>query len=433
MKTFIIGDSHILHLWSHVIYQWLRGRTCYRFGKKNLKDYNLHLLIEQSGLTDGDLVIFSVGEIDCSCHVHKHVSKTRSYEDVIDDLIKNYFETVNLLVKDSGLKLYVYIYNVIPPLKKDNLTDANRPIIASKEDRLKFCKYFNKRAKQQCAENGFGFFDIYDKYADEEGYLIESLSDGYFHIINHEHIENFKSNNIKEEITSGKVKLINNKIQENQLKKLKNIAPGTYEEVFACNTYEKFCTVETGDTVLDLGCSYGFFYFKHKSKNIKYYAVDASSECIRDFYSILEEEDDPIVINAIVDNTRGVPLIKPFFHNTEDKLVASISFGNLMKLMPEKINFFKFDIEGAERFFLTDEKGYAIFKNKVEKFSGEIHFSEAILSRQEAYDIVKKIQNDPDISCKIYSCDGIDIGYYFWLDPDRYQQIIISGIVKKSN
>ena len=188
MKTFVIGDSHILNVWSFVVFQWLKGRTCYRFGKKNLKDYNLNALIEQCGLTNGDLVIFSVGEIDCSCHVGKYVSKTRSYQEVINDLIKNYFETVNLLVKDSGLKLYVYIYNVVPPSSKDYLIDQNRPIVFPKEDRLKFCKYFNKRAKEQCAENGFGFFDVYDKYADQDGYLIEDLSDGFFHIRNGIHI-----------------------------------------------------------------------------------------------------------------------------------------------------------------------------------------------------------------------------------------------------
>ena len=433
MKTFVIGDSHILNVWSFVVFQWLKGRTCYRFGKKNLKDYNLNALIEQSGLTNGDLVIFSVGEIDCSCHVGKYVSKTRSYQDVINDLIKNYFETVNLLVKDSGLKLYVYIYNIVPPSGKDYLIDQNRPIVSPKEDRLKFCKYFNERAKEQCAENGFGFFDIYDKYADQDGYLIEDLSDGFFHIRNGIHIENFKDNNIKEEILSGKVKLINSGIQEKQLQKIFEADRVIYWEIFHYYTYERFCSVDDGDTVLDLGCSKGFFYFKHKHKNIKYYGVDASPECIRDFYNVLEDEDNPIIINAMVDNERTVRLMKPFFHETEEKLVATMSFENLMRLMPEKINFLKFDIEGGEKSFLADEKGYKAFKNKVQKFSGEIHMVGGCISRQEAYDIISKLQNDPDIHCKLHSCDGIDIDYNFGINPDRYEQIIISGIVKTNN
>lgn len=222
-------------------------------------------------------------------------------------------------------------------------------------------------------------------------------------------------------------------IQGNQLQKIAASDPRTYEEIFTYNTYEHFCSVDVGDTVLDLGCSKGFFYFKHSGKNIKYYGVDASPECIRDFYAILEEKDNPIIINAMVDNERAVRLMKPFFHETEEKLVSTMSFNNLMQLMPEKVNFLKFDIEGGEKSFLADDKGYETFKKKVEKFSGEIHMLGGCISRQEAYDIIKKVQNDPDIYCKIHSCDGADIDFYFWSNPDRYHQVILSGIVKKNS
>ena len=104
-----------------------------------------------------------------------------------------------------------------------------------------------------------------------------------------------------------------------------------------------------------------------------------------------------------------------------------------MRLMPEKINFLKFDIEGGEKSFLSDEKGYEAFKNKVQKFSGEIHMVGGCISRQEAYDIISKVQNDPDISCKLHSCDGVDIDWHFGINPAHYEQIIISGIVKKNN
>ena len=71
----------------------------------------------------------------------------------------------------------------------------------------------------------------------------------------------------------------------------------------------------------------------------------------------------------MLDNEKAVRLVKPFFHNTEEKLVSTLSFKNLMKLMPEKINFLKFDIEGGEKEFLDDDECYNLFKQKVEKFS----------------------------------------------------------------
>mgnify|MGYP003339400082 FL=1 len=216
---------------------------------------------------------------------------------------------------------------------------------------------------------------------------------------------------------------------------LKNSQPEVYEEIFNKNTYESFhrSQVENHDVVLDLGCSKGFFYFKHKNKNIKYYGLDASSECIKDFYTILGTEDDPIVINALLDNQKTVKLIKPFFHKTDSKLVATLSFKNLMKLIPDKINFLKFDIEGAEKEFLEDDDSYKLFKEKVEKFSGEIHMSGGIISRNQAYDMIRKLQNDPEIYCKLYSCDSVDIDFCFWSNPDRFHQIIVSGVIKKNS
>lgn len=204
-KIFVVGDSHCRYGWENIIFNWLRGRTCYRFGKKNLDDFNIRHLVQNFGLSNEDIIIFTVGEVDCRCHVHKHVTESRSYKDVINDLIINYMEAVHLLIKDVGLKLYVYIYNVVPPRKSSY--DPERPIMACKEDRLKFVKYFNEKLKEECSKNGFGFFDIYNKYADEDGYLIYEFSDGFHHIENGKYITEFININMKNEIDFGKIKL----------------------------------------------------------------------------------------------------------------------------------------------------------------------------------------------------------------------------------
>lgn len=218
-----------------------------------------------------------------------------------------------------------------------------------------------------------------------------------------------------------------------QLEKLKFDNGNTYKEIFDDNTYEKYYEVENEDVVLDLGCSKGFFYFKNKHKNIKYFGVDASSDCLKDFYSYLLEEDDPIIINSIVKNKKEVTLFKPFFHNTESKLATPISFKNLMSLMPQKINFFKFDIEGAEKEIFFNDEDYNLFKQKVEKFSGEIHFEAGNITKEDAIYIVKKLREDPEISCKIYSIDGVNIDFGLRYEDLKHWQIVISGIVKKNS
>ena len=219
----------------------------------------------------------------------------------------------------------------------------------------------------------------------------------------------------------------------NQLTRLKQYDEKVFNEIFENKTYENFCEVESEDVVLDLGCSRGYFYFKNKNKNIKYYGVDSSQESISDFYTNLNEADDPIVINAELNSKKLVRLVKPFFHGTAEKLVSSMTFKDLTRLIPDKINFLKFDIEGSEKEFLENDNVYRLFKNKVEKFSGELHFRSEIISRESVYALIKKIQNDPEIYCKLYSCDGVDIDFYFWSNPEKYTEIIISGIVKKNS
>jgi autotransporter strand-loop-strand O-heptosyltransferase len=219
----------------------------------------------------------------------------------------------------------------------------------------------------------------------------------------------------------------------NQLNSLKQYDEAIFNEIFESDTYEKFCSVENGDVILDLGCSRGYFYFKNKPKDIKYYGVDSSQECISDFYANLNEADDPIVINTELNSKKLVRLVKPFFHGTAEKLVSSMTFSDLMRLMPDRINFLKFDVEGAEKEFLENDNGYKLFKDKVEKFSGELHFKSSLITRESVYDLIKKIQNDPEIYCKLYSCDGVDIDFYFWSNPEKYTEIIISGVVKKNS
>ena len=45
-------------------------------------------------------------------------------------------------------------------------------------------RYFNDRLRAECARHGFRFFDVYEQYADCDGFLSEEYSDGNVHIGN---------------------------------------------------------------------------------------------------------------------------------------------------------------------------------------------------------------------------------------------------------
>jgi hypothetical protein len=180
MTIHTIGDSHSTKLFGSwpawVVDHHLGPLLCYSFG-------NRENAISGYGIHDGDTVIFALGEIDCRCHVHKYVNHETTYQTIIDSLIKNYVNAIRHSIQD--LKVRVCIYNVVPPTKKGTILydpdDELRPL-GDDEERKKYVLYFNSKLKEKCTDNDFTFFDIYDKYTDEEGFLKRELSDGNVHI-----------------------------------------------------------------------------------------------------------------------------------------------------------------------------------------------------------------------------------------------------------
>lgn len=155
---------------------------CHSFGKQPLDRCD----IRKFNIKDDDTIIFCMGEIDCRCHVYKYVDEYITYQDVINCIVVNYMEAIKLNLNTSLLKLKnVCVYNVVPPIQKFN-TFENReyPFLGTDDERKTYVKYFNNKLCQECAKNGFIFFDIYDKYSDSNGFLRKDLSDGNVHIKN---------------------------------------------------------------------------------------------------------------------------------------------------------------------------------------------------------------------------------------------------------
>ena len=228
-----------------------------------------------------------------------------------------------------------------------------------------------------------------------------------------------------------KEKLINIINDVNSISPLrKNLDSFTYREIFEWNQYEKYVGVEENDLVLDFGCSKGYFFLKHKEKNIKYIGIDGSLDCLSDFIENLNGDEQPTLIHALIGDSKSVQTFASMFHNNKLQRSMSMTFSDIIKLINRPIDFFKFDIEGYEKIFLDTD--YNLFKSNVRKFSGEFHFCGNHFPRNRGYEVLKKIIIDPDLSVKLFSIDGIDITDYFWTNPDFYTEIIISGFISKN-
>ena len=194
MSIHTIGDSHSVHGWSGIIQHHLGSILCYSFGKEKLNRCD----IRNFNIKDGDTIIFCLGEIDCRCHIYKNITDKTTYKDIIKNIVDNYFEAIELNVSISKIKLKnVCVYNVVPPVQKYNTCENSEyPYLGTDEERKQYVLYFNEKLKEKCIEKKYIFFDIYNNYINENGYLRKDLSDGNVHISNGIYISNFIKENI---------------------------------------------------------------------------------------------------------------------------------------------------------------------------------------------------------------------------------------------
>lgn len=193
MVIHTFGDSHSCNGWSgipNVVAHHLGAKLCFSIGRDgiNIKDgYNVN---------NCDTVIFCFGEIDCRCHIHKHITESNDYKQIIDTIVNNYFIQIQNAVSTFD-NLKTVIYNVVPPIQKHNTAEnPEYPYLGTDEERKEYVLYFNEKLKQKCIEYKFVFFDVYNNYIDSNGFLNKSLSDGNVHIRDGTYIKHFVENNL---------------------------------------------------------------------------------------------------------------------------------------------------------------------------------------------------------------------------------------------
>ena len=112
---------------------------------------------------------------------------------ILTSIVRNPYDRFVSCYINANIKLKnICVFNIVPPVQKDTvLEDPDYPFLGTDEERKKYVLYFNKKLKEECIKKNYIFFDIYDNYCDENGYLIKDLSDGRVHIRNGVYIKNF--------------------------------------------------------------------------------------------------------------------------------------------------------------------------------------------------------------------------------------------------
>jgi hypothetical protein len=208
MTLHTFGDSHRLYISSpdesklQVKFGQGNSWTMAGFGMQKLNMLN----IKNNDVKKNDMVLFSFGEIDCRCHLCKS-KNFEKYKDIIDDNISSYFESIRVNVEQFD-NLITMVYNVVPTvratlkiLERLGPDSGDRfPIIGSDDERKEVTLYTNLKLKEYCKNHNYIYFDVYNKYCDEEGFLNPILKDDYIHIKDTIHIKELLERFINENI-----------------------------------------------------------------------------------------------------------------------------------------------------------------------------------------------------------------------------------------
>ena len=133
------------------------------------------------GVTVGDWVCFCFGEIDCRCHVNKHVSSSQTFEQVIDKLVSSYMAAI-AKTSTAAPGVNVAVFMVVPPSRSHVAFNPEFPYVGTDEQRRAYTLYMNIALKRACTRFSYTFIDAYDAYVDSEGFLDASKSDGQVHV-----------------------------------------------------------------------------------------------------------------------------------------------------------------------------------------------------------------------------------------------------------
>lgn len=170
---------------------WLGPKLMYSFGRDK------KLLFDKKTVHEGDIVVFCFGEIDCRCHVGKYKP---DWKKNVDSIVENYFLAIEKNVNQYK-DLTVMVYNVVPQIQREHPKNAwmlpyqkNTPHIGSDLERAEYTNYMNKKLFENCYKYCYNFIDVYEHYCDEQGFLIEELSDNNCHIGNPVYVSNFLNN-----------------------------------------------------------------------------------------------------------------------------------------------------------------------------------------------------------------------------------------------
>ncbi len=125
-------------------------------------------------------ILLCFGEIDCRAQVGRHITETKNYKMVIDEIVSRYIQFA-----DSIENKNIILWGVSPCLKekpfekwfgqfkfRQDLFYATR---GTKEERNEYKRYFNKELERICKIKGFKYLSIYEEVLENDDLYLDDI------------------------------------------------------------------------------------------------------------------------------------------------------------------------------------------------------------------------------------------------------------------
>ncbi|MEQ1826649.1 MAG: hypothetical protein ABL921_11920 [Pirellula sp.] len=295
-----------------------------------------------ASVEEEDIVLFSCGEHDCRCKIHRYGD---SWREAIAELV---FQYVSLIAQNEEQysDVIVMIFNVLPPVRSVYLGDPKYPFAGSDEQRKEFVQFMNELLAIQCKRLGFYFLNVYDKYCDENGFFNMTMSDGKTHIADPDPLilalQDFMKHPFRHKTYSQFVKMAKHKKQlQAQVKSLLQMV-----RPLNCNSLEK---IRVGDKF-----DGGYVVPKHCTECDSVISIGIGRDVSLDLEfaksgkQVFQFDHTVDAVPAHQTNERFVFHKKGWGPTTQGDLLSLPDIMSVARVSTDSKWLLKFDVDGAE-------------------------------------------------------------------------------------
>jgi len=182
---YLYGDSHAYFSFKNLKLDYVDlhndSITMFRIGRDNII-----INFNKDRIQKNDIIILLYGEVDCRCHIQRQINLGKNEDDIINELVSNYFTTIKN--NTSNLDIKIIIVGIIPPTKRNDYEILHGsimhefPFIGSDECRVRYTNKMNKLLEEFSIINNYIYFNPYSYYERLDGTLKFELSDKNVHL-----------------------------------------------------------------------------------------------------------------------------------------------------------------------------------------------------------------------------------------------------------